>query len=109
MSVLEFASLNGFEILDLTYSPIKGPEGNIEYLVHLKKNLEFMKVEPEFETEESEPKEPETEEGCLKESGTEETVPPENGTEDTGLRDSVRKEEYTKWAREIVKASHENF
>ena len=109
VSVLEFASLNGFEILDLTYSPIKGPEGNIEYLVHLRKNPEFMKEEPEFETEESESKEPETEEGCLKESGTEETVPPETGTEDTGLRDSVRKEEYTKWAREIVKASHENF
>ena len=27
---------NGFEILDLDYSPIKGPEGNIEYLIHLK-------------------------------------------------------------------------
>ena len=25
-----------FEILDLDYSPIKGPEGNIEYLIHLK-------------------------------------------------------------------------
>ena len=26
-----------FEILGLTYSPIKGPEGNIEYLVYLNK------------------------------------------------------------------------
>jgi 23S rRNA (cytidine1920-2'-O)/16S rRNA (cytidine1409-2'-O)-methyltransferase len=26
-----------FEILGLTYSPIKGPEGNIEYLVYLSK------------------------------------------------------------------------
>ena len=27
----------GFTVKDLTFSPIKGPEGNIEYLVHLKK------------------------------------------------------------------------
>ena len=27
----------GFRVLDLTFSPIKGPEGNIEYLVHLEK------------------------------------------------------------------------
>ncbi|MBQ7839065.1 MAG: TlyA family RNA methyltransferase [Lachnospiraceae bacterium] len=36
--VLDFADLVGFEILGLTYSPIKGPEGNIEYLVYLKKD-----------------------------------------------------------------------
>ena len=29
-----------FEILDLDYSPIKGPEGNIEYLIHLKNSNE---------------------------------------------------------------------
>lgn len=29
-----------FEVLDLSYSPIRGPEGNIEYLIHLKKNPE---------------------------------------------------------------------
>ena len=34
--VSDFAAENGFEILDLDYSPIKGPEGNIEYLIHLK-------------------------------------------------------------------------
>lgn len=27
---------NGFDVCALTYSPIKGPEGNIEYLMHLK-------------------------------------------------------------------------
>ncbi|MCR5107378.1 MAG: TlyA family RNA methyltransferase [Lachnospiraceae bacterium] len=27
----------GFEILGLTYSPIKGPEGNIEYLIYIRK------------------------------------------------------------------------
>lgn len=35
--VLCFAAENGFAVLGLTYSPIKGPEGNIEYLVHLQK------------------------------------------------------------------------
>jgi len=34
--VSNFALDNGFEILDLDFSPIKGPEGNIEYLIHLK-------------------------------------------------------------------------
>jgi 23S rRNA (cytidine1920-2'-O)/16S rRNA (cytidine1409-2'-O)-methyltransferase len=28
----------GFRILNLDYSPIKGPEGNIEYLLHIKKS-----------------------------------------------------------------------
>ena len=36
--VVDFADLLGFEILHLDFSPIKGPEGNIEYLVHLRKN-----------------------------------------------------------------------
>ncbi|MCD7709146.1 MAG: TlyA family RNA methyltransferase [Clostridiales bacterium] len=36
-SVLEFASANGFYIEGIDFSPIKGPEGNIEYLARLKK------------------------------------------------------------------------
>lgn len=36
--VMDFAELVGFEILGLTFSPIKGPEGNIEYLIYLKKD-----------------------------------------------------------------------
>ena len=36
--VMLFASLTGFQILALSYSPIKGPEGNIEYLIYLKKD-----------------------------------------------------------------------
>lgn len=32
-----YAHDNGFEVLGMTYSPIKGPEGNIEYLYHLRK------------------------------------------------------------------------
>ena len=35
--VMEFASEIGFEILNLEFSPIKGPEGNIEYLLYLHK------------------------------------------------------------------------
>lgn len=35
--VISFALSIGFSVLHLEYSPIKGPEGNIEYLVHLKK------------------------------------------------------------------------
>ena len=30
-------------MLDLEYSPIKGPEGNIEYLVHIKKTDDPIK------------------------------------------------------------------
>ena len=39
-AVMDFASSIGFEILHLEFSPIKGPEGNIEYLLHLKKQPE---------------------------------------------------------------------
>lgn len=35
--VIGFASGIGFRILHLEFSPIKGPEGNIEYLLHIKK------------------------------------------------------------------------
>ena len=35
--VTDFAVSIGFRVLEITFSPIKGPEGNIEYLVHLKK------------------------------------------------------------------------
>ena len=35
--VIEFALETGFEVINLEYSPIKGPEGNIEYLGYLRK------------------------------------------------------------------------
>lgn len=38
--VIEFAQKAGFEILNLEYSPIKGPEGNIEYLLYLQNHGE---------------------------------------------------------------------
>ena len=36
--MISFAKAIGFQILNLEYSPIKGPEGNIEYLLHLQNN-----------------------------------------------------------------------
>ena len=36
--IIEFASQNGFFVKNLEYSPIQGPEGNIEYLVYLRKD-----------------------------------------------------------------------
>lgn len=36
--VTSYAASIGFQILGIEFSPIKGPEGNIEYLVHLKKS-----------------------------------------------------------------------
>lgn len=37
-TVCSFALETGFSILGLTFSPVKGPEGNIEYLLYLKKS-----------------------------------------------------------------------
>lgn len=51
--IISFAETAGFLILNLDFSPIKGPEGNIEYLIHLKKNVLseiFNKCEIEPET-----------------------------------------------------------
>ena len=39
--IVTFALEHGFSVHHLSYSPIKGPEGNIEYLVHLKKTQEL--------------------------------------------------------------------
>ncbi|NCB91273.1 MAG: TlyA family RNA methyltransferase [Clostridia bacterium] len=36
-SVIAYALSISFEVLNLEYSPIKGPEGNIEYLLHIRK------------------------------------------------------------------------
>ena len=36
--ICDFAVENGYSVLGLTFSPVKGPEGNIEYLVFLQKS-----------------------------------------------------------------------
>ena len=49
-NILEFCLQNGFDVLGLDYSPVKGPEGNIEYLVFLQKSDEpqsFLTVKPQ--------------------------------------------------------------
>lgn len=51
-AVFKYAKDNKFKILNLSYSPVKGPEGNIEYLYHLSKdekaidndNLDIIKI-----------------------------------------------------------------
>ncbi len=37
-AIVDFCVNNGFDVLGLDYSPIKGPEGNIEYLIYIKKS-----------------------------------------------------------------------
>ena len=39
--IIDYADLIGFEVKGLTYSPIKGPEGNIEYLMFIEKKSEL--------------------------------------------------------------------
>ena len=47
--VIDFAVETGFSVLGLTFSPVKGPEGNIEYLVYLKKELSpRLEIDPEM-------------------------------------------------------------
>lgn len=36
-SITSFAAENGFKVLGVDFSPIKGPEGNIEYLMYIEK------------------------------------------------------------------------
>ena len=43
--VIAYAQSIGFGILNLEFSPIKGPEGNIEYLLYLQNNPERYPAE----------------------------------------------------------------
>lgn len=36
--IYKYVLENGFDVLNLDFSPVKGPEGNIEYLIHLRKS-----------------------------------------------------------------------
>lgn len=52
--IVDYADSIGFTVRDLEYSPIKGPEGNIEYLLYLVKEQEpeeevFQRTEKEAE------------------------------------------------------------
>ncbi len=48
--IVDFVLENGFDVLGLDFSPVKGPEGNIEYLLYIKKSdsksdLEWLDIE----------------------------------------------------------------
>lgn len=82
--ILIFAGIVGFDVLDLSFSPIKGPEGNIEYLVHLQKDV--LKDEGVLELTEKDA------EGILKER--------ENA-------DGILEPEWEQRLQEIVMQAHE--
>lgn len=50
--VTQYASEIGFVCRDLEFSPIKGPEGNIEYLLHLQKTEAPVQIELPFSVKE---------------------------------------------------------
>ncbi|MBQ7774292.1 MAG: TlyA family RNA methyltransferase [Lachnospiraceae bacterium] len=52
--VLDYADSIGFELLNLEFSPIKGPEGNIEYLMHIRKDAERSVAKLELTEREAE-------------------------------------------------------
>lgn len=52
--VLDFADSIGFDLLHLEFSPIKGPEGNIEYLMHIQKNAQKSALKKDLEEKEAE-------------------------------------------------------
>ena len=55
-SIFNFCLENGYSVLNLDYSPIKGPEGNIEYLIHLQKSespVSFTEITPKELVEKS--------------------------------------------------------
>lgn len=43
-NIVAFALENGFDVKNLDFSPIKGPEGNIEYLMHIQKSDDPQKL-----------------------------------------------------------------
>ena len=46
--IYTLADILGFQVLGLEYSPIKGPEGNIEYLIYIEKNPEHNEKTARF-------------------------------------------------------------
>ena len=52
-NIITYAVAIGFEVIGLSFSPIKGPEGNIEYLLYIEKNTEMTDTECEVSEEDS--------------------------------------------------------
>ena len=42
--IIDYAAENGLGVKNIDFSPIKGPEGNIEYLIYLGKNTEGIEI-----------------------------------------------------------------
>ena len=40
--IVDVMKNNGLSVLGLDFSPVKGPEGNIEYLIYVQKNKEVF-------------------------------------------------------------------
>lgn len=51
--VISYGQSIGYAALHLEYSPIKGPEGNIEYLLHLKKKVDGLPSDAALDVEET--------------------------------------------------------
>lgn len=51
-NVVKYAIMNGLRPAGLTYSPVKGAKGNIEYLLYIDGRTQGQPAEPEFCTEE---------------------------------------------------------
>ncbi len=49
--IVTFVSENGYSVLGLDFSPVKGPEGNIEYLIYIKKS-DFPEITAEITPQE---------------------------------------------------------
>ncbi|MEG0397189.1 MAG: TlyA family RNA methyltransferase, partial [Oscillospiraceae bacterium] len=47
-NIVSLANTNGFNALGLDYSPVKGPEGNIEFLLHVQKSAEVQGFTDEY-------------------------------------------------------------
>ena len=42
--IVDFCLTAGYSVVDLTYSPITGPQGNIEYLIYIKHDDEAKMI-----------------------------------------------------------------
>ena len=50
--VMQYAKEIGFGLLHLDFSPVKGPEGNIEYLLHIENQIDRGIILPGIQIEE---------------------------------------------------------
>ena len=89
--VIRYADALGFSMLGLSFSPIRGPEGNIEYLLYMEKR------EPEVQNGVAG-----TTEGCAEESG-----PREDNEEGSELPLSAEAEDMLTLADRVTKEAHD--